>query len=1060
MGRTISVGDAVRLLGGDSTAARAIDALTGGLLLGAVGGAPALLGWLDVGAEFARLGRRLLRSAAKTRGSIGRVGRTERVSAAHTVIVVAAYFEAMAGAPLPARFSDLELTRSEQLALAGSSGGEQVDGFVTAVLAVGEVLPSPHTTGAQFEKRLGDYYQELSNRVVTFMSGLEVWDRLSETDRARWSAGLADLPTSALRQYRALLGELAADFPELRFWADQREHHTTQEEVRRLEPALASLQTALEELSGSHAASIHRDALSRAHRGALGRSIVESGELPIGLTVPTLEAGYVPPRFRVAPSDPNVSVNDEDWWIRQEIHEDLGGFFLRYLTSPTAIDSPIVLLGQPGAGKSVLTKVLAARLPASDYLPVRVVLRDVAAEAGIQEQVEQALLGATGDRMSWPSLVRSASGVLPVLLMDGFDELLQATGVRHTDYLARVNAFQLREAEQGRPLAIIVTSRLGVADQARTPAGTLLLRLEPFDESRVRAWAGIWNDVNSENFAVSGTRPLDPDAVLAYPDLAEQPLLLLMLALHDADANALSQRDTALRPRELYERLLGSFARREVVRQRPYLSASEVSDAVEDELRRLALVAFAAFNRASQWVTESDLEGDLTAVLGGGDGAEGGGIRAVRRPAEIVLGRFFFIHRARALRHDVPLGTYEFLHATFGEYLVARLTWQLFADTAARAAPGLFGAPVADDDLLYALLSYAALAGRGPVVQFLDDITDEIPAETRPRLLDLLVRLHRVAGYPRAQGNLTVYQPRRLTQTARHAAYSANLVLLAICIGGDVRASDLFDPADDDVVSQWHNLTLLWHSQLSHNDYSSLVDIVALDRLWPSDMPRDVRLFLRTTNDAVPPVDTYWTYAVESHRRGAISWNFTLAESVRRRTQFQCGQHDDILLHLAEPMTTALDDAALTHFYGFSETAAPTAAHALVRAWLPGARPPTEEPHAAHEICADIVNAIYQIQHGYDNPRRFAEAAIAALAADDTVHPDAVADLVEVYLNNNAITANHVGAALARCLRAHLNRCPAGAPGNERLTSLLHRVSDSGTYVTAPLRRLGSTETS
>jgi hypothetical protein len=33
-----------------------------------------------------------------------------------------------------------------------------------------------------------------------------------------------------------------------------------------------------------------------------------------------------------------------------------------------------------------------------------------------------------GERLDWPTLARSSDGALPVVLLDGFDELLQATG--------------------------------------------------------------------------------------------------------------------------------------------------------------------------------------------------------------------------------------------------------------------------------------------------------------------------------------------------------------------------------------------------------------------------------------------------------------------------------------------------------------------------------------------------------------------------------------------------------------------------------------------------------
>jgi hypothetical protein len=78
-------------------------------------------------------------------------------------------------------------------------------------------------------------------------------------------------------------------------------------------------------------------------------------------------------------------------------------------------------------------------------------------------------------------------------MLDGFDELLQATGTSQSDYLEKVADFQQREAGLGRPTGVLVTSRATVADRARTVPDTVAVRLEPFKDSQVRKWVDIWN---------------------------------------------------------------------------------------------------------------------------------------------------------------------------------------------------------------------------------------------------------------------------------------------------------------------------------------------------------------------------------------------------------------------------------------------------------------------------------------------------------------------------------------------------------------------------------------
>ncbi len=62
-----------------------------------------------------------------------------------------------------------------------------------------------------------------------------------------------------------------------------------------------------------------------------------------------------------------------------------------------------------------------------------------------------------------------------MILLDGLDELLQATGVNRADYLEQVVEFQQREESAGNPVVVIVTTRTAVADRSRVPQGSVAL---------------------------------------------------------------------------------------------------------------------------------------------------------------------------------------------------------------------------------------------------------------------------------------------------------------------------------------------------------------------------------------------------------------------------------------------------------------------------------------------------------------------------------------------------------------------------------------------------------
>ncbi len=910
MRRALSYTDALRILGGgDSPLLTFLDRASAVGLLAAGG-----FNFMEARAQLVKLGGDVIAGlGARLRGA-DRVPRTERLLAAHTVIVVTAYFEELE--PVLRRFGSGQAPKfsvGDELSLAG---GAKVDadwrGLTESLAQAGIVKPDlmgAHETAAA---RLESYYQHLSAAVGDFLSGLAIWDALHETQREALQDELGRvLPSRAVSRYQELFARLAVDCAEFRLWAGLGEHRATRSEVR---AGLASLEAILVDMSEGRLRGTQMAALSRAYQAALHKPITLSSDVPADLQMPRLGEGYIDHRFRVAEVVPSSQPGWDSWWNGLPVRSDIHRFLAAYLTSGQALEAPLLVLGQPGSGKSVLTRVLAARLPQSEFLPVRVELRQVPAEAEVQDQIEHAVRLATGESLQWPRLVESAGGALPVVFLDGFDELLQATGVAHTDFLLKVADFQEREADQGRPVAIVVTSRIAVTDRAALPQGATALRLEPFDEAQMAAWLEVWHRINDASLARRGLKRLALDCVLLHRELAEQPLLLLMLALYDAHDNALQRESRDFDRTELYERLLQNFARREVRKQLDGLPEAELDRAVEAELLRLSVVAFAMFNRRSQWVGEEDLNRDLAALLlDSGESHAEHGFRAPLTFAERVVGRFFFVHEAQATRDGRQVQSYEFLHATFGEYLVARLVVRILADMVnrERAASSLIPAPL-DDGLLHALLSFAVLTARAPAVAFCKELIDRLPPDTRAVLEGLLLRLHRRALRPRAASAYADYEPRPVNVTVRCAAWSANLVLLATIVGGEVTASRLFPDAEQDAAFAWRDQAMMWRSQLSSEEWSGLVGTLALERQWNGDR-REIRLWIDDGSFRPEPPDIRWTYFTapdDAAQRTTVAWLGHTPAATLRKSNFTGGKTDDVLAHALQPLGLAFPSLA------------------------------------------------------------------------------------------------------------------------------------------------------
>jgi hypothetical protein len=990
MARGVSFTDAANLLGGrENQTVAAVDRLAGGLLLVAsAAGAGFALSLFGPKSELARLSGDLVSGLADRLRGVSRLGRSERLVAAHAVVVLTAYFEALREVSLPFDVRELKLTAAEQVAVAtgGAAGAASLRALADALLRTDVPMPAAQRPYELTLETLKGFYEHLSEEVSRFVAGLAVWDRLNDAHRQRFRDTMRrDVPARAATRYEELFRRLGTDFPEVALWANLVDHQATRAEIRQVNIGLAGMEKILADISVGRVPDERRLAVARAYQAALHRPILSSGEIPEGLRMPTLGEAYVNPEFRTAQAQMADRLAEEHWWNEQPVRDDLEGFLIGHLTAPQATEAPLLVLGQPGSGKSVLTQVLAARLPPSEFLALRVVLREVPADADLQAQIEQAIRAATGESMPWTALARSAGDALPVMLLDGFDELLQATGASQSDYLEKIADFQRREFDQGRPVVVLVTSRTAVADRARPVAGMVALRLEPFRDSQITQWLTVWNAANAPTLVARGLRPLPVESVLAHAELACQPLLLLMLALYDADGNPLQREDAVLGQAELYERLLTQFAEREVRKTAAALSATQFEQAVDRELLRLSVVACAMFNRGRQWVTEAELDADLPALLGepGDRQRPTSGLRAELTAAEVVIGRFFFVHEAQATRDTTRLKTYEFLHATFGEYLIARLVTRELNDLADTAARGTTRSRPAllDDAFLHALLSFAPLTMRGTIVTFLADQLQMFPQVGR----DMLLNLFHHSLLPRHDTSYDSYEPDRISVPARHAAYSVNLVLLAVLTTGEITEQQLF-PGSVEPVRDWRRITLLWRSQLPEEGWNGLLRTLELYRGWDGDR-RVLRLRIRdVVKRYAMNSDPFWTHDIgpgskDRQREGWFGWTRDDHKIIRDQSYFLCDTRDDSVAHALEPFSGDLG-TMVTTFYDFWQGRSVSPANALITLWLTASQEKSpDELAAAYDTC--LAMAI----HGFApldiaTRARFRAHFIRQLAAD------------------------------------------------------------------------------
>jgi hypothetical protein len=907
----------------------AVDTILGPAILlsglaGAALGSPAALaaagGLLGPKNALTAAGRSLLqRLAAKRYG--GSLDRFQRMQAAYCLLSFTAFFDAIDGF-LPALRKAFGLRPNEKIALAATASmtgeaaspkilpagltdaisGRPEDAKLQWVEAEGildQEIPLPHPAeGSEVsEEALKHMYHDLAVGYERLVHTFPAWEKADEKTRKALDEQIATLPARALVNRRAQYVDLARQFPEFFVWAslhEQAKHRASLQKLstywellvalsntksKQIDLGFAALGRAIQALPSAVVASKHTTVIAellRRYAAYIEQPVVEE-EFPTPasaapLRFPKRSEAFVPQAFRVLRATGRERLEDESTWSGVRVRQDLGTFVLSYFSSPYSFRYPLLILGDPGSGKSLLTHMLAARLICPQFTPIRVELRALESDEIAQQIEEQISRDTNGQRVSWPMLNTQLLDAPALVLLDGYDELLQASGKVYAGYLQSVRQFQDTERTLLRPpVRAVVTSRITLIDKTRIPAGTTVIRLEPFDKSRQDSWVGIWNRTNAEYFKRSSSAVLPfelPTNDRQIAELAEQPLLLLMLAIYDSYANDLRKTQGLDRTR-LYENLLRRFIERELSKHTSFsaLREEEQGKLVSAELERLGVVAISMFNRRSLLIKSDELELDLRffecernrEVLEG---------RALRQ-SDLLLGSFFFVHESRSAKKarsgdEAEIeSAFQFLHNTFGEFLAARFLVEHVLEQAnkvhhLRQSPVLavelekkLVDPSGLDRGWIASLIYTPLFSRPVVVEMVREWLPHrlgriMDLESFRSALDTIVnaelrRFLERGSLPSLMSNSASASFRSLPLLGHLAIYTCNLIVLRTTIpDGEFVFRDSAYTTHEDGTKPWDRLTHTWKSWFALDSLHGLTAILATQR-----SEDDVRLTVR-----------------------------------------------------------------------------------------------------------------------------------------------------------------------------------------------------------------------
>lgn len=721
-------------------------------------------------------------------------------------------------------------------------------------------LPVPTQSFSMYKAGLKEFYLALNAEFLKFFEGLSFWKEMEkeagDIDRAQkeyFSDLLHKLPEMALRTYAKQYFELSREFPEFALWASHTEHDRMEEQI---DIGFKNMAEQLRELCAgvSRAGNEALDTLAHyrtRYTDWINKTIIEDGkdDFNEGVVFPRKKDIFIPQAFEALIYQGSMQLEKNDTWKEAFSGQEIGPYIRSILCHPQYGELPMLILGLPGAGKTLLCHMLAAQILSAEYYVIIIRLRDAVAEDTVMKQINAQIERDLGDNCSWNDLRKAPLDKPLLLIFDGYDELLQASGKTYSNYINKIAEFQ---AEQRSVYHVfvrcIITSRVTLIDKASIPRSSHILRLSDFDHYRIGAWCRIWNEANEQYFGAHNLKSLEIPPQGRIHELAGQPLLLLMLALYDINSNRLQEQADISRT-ELYYKLICDFIKREKEKDEGFarLAAKKQENAVRGGFRHLGIAALGMYNRRQLYIRTAELNRDIAFLERDGVLADDADENALEEADRHVAG-FFFVHSSRACVQvyggHSQTAAYEFLHNTFGEFLTAYfivdVTFRLIKRQMAGAdEEEAFSWPEKLKKEWHTGLAYAPLFTRPVVLNMVHELSAIIAGEKGMEAADVRKALDTlfhdeikqiITGEIFSRLNDTLNRqgnPFKHPELMVHVAvYSINLILLRLVTCSDhlIFTKTLGDDTD------WQKLAHIWRYAFSEEELLGLSCLIRLNR--------------------------------------------------------------------------------------------------------------------------------------------------------------------------------------------------------------------------------------
>ena len=465
--------------------------------------------------------------------------RMEQIRAAYALICYTAYFDVLQDAfPSGARRKiKLNFEKKKELIEEAIEGNDPLLTSSSDPDIRCNIYYADHLTSfSDIKEQLLEIYKRVTSNLLKIIDESGAYDEGKKQDKQeleQLETILNELPQKAIVEYEAQYLNLADQFNDFALFAQLKNFEGVQHAIKKNKTALdllvgitkkvdvglSNLNSIVNSIATNYSVIQAQDIvddLKKKYIAIIEEPIIDDKEIKsdtetISLRFPRIVDAFIPQSYKcLSYQRKDTKLEDTSVWKQLPIQHDIDKFFVKYLYSPDSIDYPLVILGQPGSGKSLLTKVLSAQLMSSSYTVIRIPLREVNAEDGIDVLVEDQIKKITNRPLStqgYGGFAAQFNEKPLIIILDGYDELLQAKGDVFSGYLEKVRTFQQDQKSLKRPVRIIVTSRITLIDKARIPVNSTILRLMEFDYQQRQTWIDIWNNINADYFVNADIRP-------------------------------------------------------------------------------------------------------------------------------------------------------------------------------------------------------------------------------------------------------------------------------------------------------------------------------------------------------------------------------------------------------------------------------------------------------------------------------------------------------------------------------------------------------------------------